>query len=72
MNCQKRGSIIKRGRAHDVGTGSVSTDLLQCQRMGQAIQDVYIAKLGIEVSYAIKKEMEGNCSDLTFSDKLRQ
>src|SRR6266699_5155948 len=29
MKSQKRGSIIKGGRAHCVGTGSVSTDLLR-------------------------------------------
>ena len=53
---QKRGSIIKSGRAHFVGTGSVSMDLLRSNSMGQFIQDVDIAKLGIEVGNAIKKK----------------
>ena len=49
MKCQKRGHIIKSGGAHCVGTGRVSMDLLRSNRMVQAIQDVDIAKLGIEV-----------------------
>src|SRR5690348_7377725 len=56
VKCQKRGSIINCSRTHFVGTGSVSMDLLRSNRMGRVIQDVDIAKLGIEVGNAIKKK----------------
>ena len=70
VKCQKRGNIIERGGAHCVGTGRVSMDLLRSNRMLQAIQDVDIAKLGIEVGNAIKKKksivtLNGVCDRVT-------
>src|SRR6516164_5901676 len=56
VKSQQRGSILKGDWAHFVGAGSVAMDLLNRNRMLQIIQDVDIAKLAVEVGYAIKQQ----------------